>query len=106
MYQSHNYTCIYVAIAGRRVQEAHRNCEISARRGDGPRPQTHHSEKTGTLSGPAVSLNDPVCFQWMDFSDSSQFNESCAQLLDAIQTLIGSGSGAEKYVITTCTHFS
>ena len=34
----------------------------------------------------------------MDFTDATQFPDSCTKLLDAVHTLIGEGSGPEKYV--------
>ena len=42
----------------------------------------------------------------MDFTDATQFDESCTKLIEAVHTLIGAGSGPERYVymMETLTH--
>lgn len=36
-----------------------------------------------------------ILLQWMDFTDATQFSESCTKLMEAVHTLIGVGSGPE-----------
>ena len=41
--------------------------------------------------------SDTNSVQWVDFTDSSQFSDSCTKLLDAVKMTIGDGSGPERY---------
>ena len=110
-----------VALSSRGVQEAHHYSEVWACRRDGPRPQTHHSKETGNtevcrciidVSRSCSNLTRQsqvlcgIVTQWVDFSDATQFTDSCTKLLAAVQALIGTGSGSEKYVKLKwhCTH--
>lgn len=45
-------------------------------------------------------------FQWIDFTTEENFEDQCLQVTEALNSLIGPGSGPERWVILASSAFT